>query len=278
MDTSRNSTYSPHQVVYFEGGLGSQLMSLFELTAKRRIFQGNVYTDFTYFDFPFQSTKNSIWRQWRLEEYGLPIDVLRSADFLEDEQVNRVFQRPSMAQHAKFLLKNDVYNNCSLDSVKLPFGVYEDSPTDNYLDSCQGSYGAIHLRRGDYLKVASHLITFNHLYRCLQDIVEIFPENSFFFSDSKLKLVHRAKLQKLFKSVGKSIFLPSPRNNSNDIAVHNMMRKASVLIASNSTYSYSAAILNNLESAKIFVPKIFNKGEAASMNSVYSSVKRFNLY
>ena len=89
--------------------------------------------------------------------------------------------------------------------------------------------------------------------------------------------MNRARIKELFKGLRKELQIVDD-HRFNDIEVHSIMRKSSILIVGNSTFSFSAALLNGRPDAKIYVPKVFNSDEASAMNAVYASVTKFSVY
>ena len=111
----------------------------------------------------------------------------------------------------------------------------------------------------------------------LRELKDILPPLSFLFTDSKFNLVNRARIKVLFKGLRKELQIVDD-HRFNDIEIHSIMRKSCFLIVGNSTFSFSAALLNGRPDAKIYVPKVFNSDEASAMNAVYASVTKFSVY
>jgi hypothetical protein len=106
-------------------------------------------------------------------------------------------------------------------------------------------YLCIHVRRGDYVNVASHLVAdgeFINLARKFSGLVD----NLVVISDSPIGPDFRSALSSYFKRVS---FL----DNTDPFTAHRIMRSARVLICSNSQFSLIAAALN--PTALVLIPK-----------------------
>jgi len=126
----------------------------------------------------------------------------------------------------------------------------------------------IHMRRGDYLNVASHVVNdddfiniacnFSHL---LNKIIVL--------SDSKIQTNITNYIELKYKN---SHFLDS----IDAFSAHCIMRQASILICSNSQFSLSAALLN--KKALIVVPSQWFGGKDRVLETSIHSRCRFQFF
>ena len=116
------------------------------------------------------------------------------------------------------------------------------------------SYGVIHLRKGDYLFVASHLIKEEQVINLLSKISEFLPGIIFIASDGEIDQL----LPDWFMINKPDIRLELIEKDIDPIILHDLMRNSRILVAANSTFSFSAALLSS-ERTISFIPQIFYK-------------------
>lgn len=256
--------------------MGSQLLALIEYHAKNRIFGRSVFADTSYFHTSQQKKGSSnLNRPWRITAYGYPIDYFLRENAQASTFASTKSSRVTVKEHAQFLLENHIFSALNPNEITFPYTYLGNSVKT--LISQQEEFGDIHLRRGDFRKVASHLVSLTEVIDKLKELEDVLPPLSFLFTDSKLNFVSRARIKALFKGLRKELQIVD-YDRFSDIEVHSVMRKSSLLIVGNSTFSYSATLLNTRPDAKIYVPKVFNSDEASAMNAVYTSVTKFSVY
>jgi hypothetical protein len=116
------------------------------------------------------------------------------------------------------------------------------------------SYGAIHLRKGDYLFVASHLITEKQVIELISKISDFLPDKIFVTSDGEID----ESIFDWFKINKPTIQVFQAEKEIDPYILHDLMRNSRLLIAANSTFSFSAALLSS-EKTIAFIPQIFYK-------------------
>jgi hypothetical protein len=109
----------------------------------------------------------------------------------------------------------------------------------------------IHVRRGDYLNVASYVIPASHFIQ-ISDILHNIPRAKLFVvSDTELE----GQLKTFFESKRALVL------EGGDIyLIHALMRMSDILVCSNSQFSFSAALLNRNQLSLIprsFITKSF---------------------
>ena len=227
-------------VVTFTGGMGAQIIS-----AAIYFYYKNegkeVYADLSYFSHSEHVATEgkkgdvSYWG-WQLQHFKLYPESFKTHQASKLQKYHLIKDgAEKLSTGIMALGKNSVQEYFKVDELLgkyLPLEIYKD-------------YVCVHIRRGDYVNVASHVIkdsTFieltNRLAGLLSSIVII--------SDSPIDLSFRREICISYQN---PIFL----DNIDAVAAHCVMRNASVLVCSNSQFSLIAAILN--KRALVFLPK-----------------------
>jgi hypothetical protein len=230
-------------IITFTGGMGAQILSAAIYFSMRNAGK-EVYADLTYFDTPEsiaiegQIGQPSHWA-WQLKPFGLmPSDFesyagekVASEDLIVDGS-----RKISLALNA--LQSKDIQHYFPIAN-----------PTTTY-DFDGTNYVCVHIRRGDYLNVASHLISdevfleSTHKFSSLCDTLVVVSDSS----------ISQSLKNNFYNQYKNCVFL----DNIDAISTHYLMRKASVLICSNSQFSLTAAALNT--TGLVLIPK--NWGDA----------------
>lgn len=228
-------------VVTFTGGMGAQVISAAVYFSIKNAGHA-VYADFSYFDQPEsiaevgRSGECSHWA-WQLDSFGLspasfnvPSKDLakHDADILHDGERKLALGLGALALPEVQTL------------LKIPASVVDILPAQ-FLDG----YLCIHVRRGDYVNVASHLVAddeFMALARKFSGLVGSVAV----ISDSPIGPEFRATISSSFSN---ACFF----DNTDAFTAHRIMRSARILICSNSQFSLIAAALN--PSALVLIPK-----------------------
>lgn len=227
-------------MVTFTGGMGAQVISAAIYFSMKRAGQA-VYADLSYFDEPEsvaqagQDGRCSHWA-WQLNLFGLtpaafetnPALTRRNANYLVDgpqklDQALKALRQPEVREHFKVPV--------GLDDVLPDWGA------DKYL--------CIHVRRGDYVNVASHLVSDEEFIAQAGKFARL-VDRVVVLSDSPLSETFRAAIAAQF---AQARFLAQTDVES----AHRVMRQASILICSNSQFSLIAAALN--PQALALIPK-----------------------
>lgn len=227
-------------VVTFTGGMGAQIISS-AIYFSMRISGRPVYAEMSYFDKPERvavvgkAGDCSHW-SWQLKPFGLSpasFDTLaglnkRNADILQDGPQKLELGLKALAQPEvqKFF--------------EIPAGVSDILP-GKYAEG----FLCMHVRRGDYVNVASHLVAdgeFINLAKNFSGLVNC----AVVISDSPVGTDFRNAVASFFKEVS---FL----DNTDAYTAHRVMRNARILICSNSQFSLFAALLN--PEALVLIPK-----------------------
>ncbi len=240
-------------LVHIEGGLGSQILGAITFwNLQDKLGEEKVRCDLSYFSGQAQS--NKLWN-YELGNFNLPITEFKKfeskgkhnllkakRDFLSDEEIiDDYWQKSRLKYLSKFYYDRSQIFAYFTEMTSLK----PDHP-----------FTAIHIRRGDYLQVASKIITIDDYIRILDVIKDLISEKVIVVSDSEISDEVKSKLQKTLKG-SNLIYLDAPELDP--FNTHCLLREAKLLITANSTYSFSAGLLGQQEQ-KVFSPMQFHSG------------------
>jgi hypothetical protein len=129
-------------------------------------------------------------------------------------------------------------------------------------------YLCLHVRRGDYLNVASHLISSKELDGIASQFGGL-VDRILILSDSPIGADEFESVRSKFS--GRINVIDS---DPDPILAHSLMRNAAVLICSNSQFSLSAGLLSN--GLKI-IPKVWFGADASQINLAVSRLSDFSV-
>jgi hypothetical protein len=242
-------------LVSFTGGLGAQLLSsaiYYDLIEKGY----KVAADLNYFSKDEKTSvllKNGLthWN-WQLDSFGI-----KKADFSTFVQ-KRVVYLPD--GHLKSVLACNAFLNLNIKNKfkKLSF--------DDLTNKCLHEYNfilpkeyfiCIHVRRGDYLNVASYIVP-EAFFELISLKFKGIIETIIVFTDGELDQSFIRILNNNFSKV-----LLFENSCLDPFTTHTIMRHSKVFIGSNSQYSFTAGVLNdNL----VIMPKIWFGKELDELN------------
>jgi hypothetical protein len=243
------------KLVYIEGGLGSQILGVISFWERQERFGvEKAKCDLSYFR---DQDRGNLWN-WELDRFQIKLNELQpyesstikntwklKADFLSDMEIDVDYWVQTRKKYlSRFQVDLDLVNDF-IASVA-GFGDSE-------------SYGAVHVRRGDYLKVASRVIRFDEYLTFLKSVRELIPRNFLIVSDSRLQEQEKESLIKFFGKSQNLVFLDDPQLDP--FLIHCILRQADVLVTSNPTFSFSAALLGK-SGQRAFSPVNFHSGES----------------
>lgn len=227
-------------VITFTGGMGAQIISAaiyFSLRAQGKA----VYADLSYFDQSVhlatvgKAGDVSHWA-WQLDAFGLNKETFEPLPGYSRREVELVEDGPEkMVRGLRALQQPEIQSRFAINSEVqdvLPSGFSE-------------GYLCVHVRRGDYVNVASHLVSdeeFFHLARKFVGLVR----HMVVVSDSPIEAAFRERIAQGYEQAA---FLDSV----DVFTSHRVMRNARILVCSNSQFSLIAALLNT--SALVVLPK-----------------------
>lgn len=227
-------------VVTFTGGMGAQIISAaiyFSLRNEGRA----VYADCSYFDRAERiasvgtSSEVSHW-SWQLEPFGLLRGSFETAPGLSKRDVELIEDgSKKIALGMKALRQPEVQKHFAI-----VMGVDDILPA-----GFSSGYLCIHVRRGDYVNVASHLVA---------DYEFIELAGKFMGLVRHLAVVSDSPIDEPFRQAASSGYEQAVfMDNIDAFTSHRIMRNARILICSNSQFSLIAALLN--PRALVVLPK-----------------------
>lgn len=256
--TKYQRTFSVYhkKLVYIEGGLGSQILSVISFWERQeRYGVENAKCDITYFSTP---NRENLWN-WELDQYRISLIELKK---FESDGYRKILRMKS-----DFLSEIELNTNYWIEVRKKYFSRFQFGPelVPEFIQRVTKSkelkpYGAVHIRRGDYLKVASKVINFDEYMLLLQSIHKLVPKDLLIISDSQLQNQEKETLVNIFGQSHNLVFLDDPQLDP--FLIHCILREADLLVTSNSTFSFSAALLGK-SGQLAFSPVQFHSGQNA---------------
>jgi hypothetical protein len=233
------------KIITFTGGLGAQILSASIYYYFRDIGE-EIYADLNYFKQPeskaiIGTNAPSHWK-YELGEYGIPIDQFETKKYYRFlKYLNRYDVIPDGAEKIRLALMA-LHNPKIKKLFEIPEQIiYEcNDIIHNY------NYLCIHIRRGDYLNVASRLVGENEYIDLAKSFADLVRQ-VIIISDSEPSVQFKNNLKIHFNNNCSYVI------GGNVHVAHALMRKSKYLICSNSQYSLSAALLNDV-AAQVFIP------------------------
>lgn len=227
-------------VVAFAGGMGTQIIQAAVYFSLKKAGR-SVYADLSYFATESRMAEVGNPGQlthwfWQLDQFGLPQSSFEQQAGLDKHNADILHDGARMVELGlKALADPEIqhkFQDISSDRSALP-------------DEVWSGFLCIHIRRGDYVNVASHLIQDEEFIRLINKFSGL-VKHAVVLSDSPIPQDFRDAVLPAFESV---YFL----DNIDPYTSHRIMRNARLLICSNSTFSLTAATLN--PSALVIIPK-----------------------
>ncbi len=190
---------------------GLQILNLNNSLEKYFQFEGKEFTDYKFNDLESKNIKNI-------------------RDFCADKIVV-VHDGPNKAKLFINAMQDEIIKNKFYATSK----EWEKIVKDNNINFQDTVF--LHLRRGDYLNVASHLISTDDIIRIFRKLPKVI-KNTIVFSDSKKEdnLNFISELENIFNEV-------KWMDKIDNVNAHKIMTEASFLVCSNSQFSTTAAYL-----------------------------------
>lgn len=254
-------------VVPIGGGLGAQILGVALIDFLRDSAQKNhtpePFSDLSYFSLsPTAFPELSIY-EWQLDYYGIARSEIE--DVPPPSKPNRI--RKLLSSGPKWLDDGSIERQELLIMAlsqtrsrtfsRFPITGSHLRETAELLSDLGSDHCVVHLRRGDYLNVASHIVADQDLLPVLGGLIQTGIRSLLFISDSEVNLDffrrHLPSTIRLKCIVGGDLYLS-----------HALMRRAKVLITSNSQFSLSAALLN--PHGLCLVPRVWFSGRHANLN------------
>jgi hypothetical protein len=250
------TNFHHNDLIHIEGGLGSQILGAVNFwNLQDKLGEEHARCDLSYFSEEAQS--NGLW-PYELWRFNIPIsefkkfestskrNLLKSKrDFLTNDELTQDYWEMSRLRHL---------SRFNFDRSKI-FAYF----TEIMEFKPEVPFTAIHIRRGDYLQVASKIITVDDYVQVVEALPNLLSERVLIISDSEVSDADKSKLQNALE-VSELIYLDKP--GLDPFNVHCLLREAKLLITSNSTYSFSAGLLGR-NGQTVFSPMQFQSGEGS---------------
>jgi len=218
----------------------------------------------------FQEDSGLTHWKWELGHYGI---ALPSSN--EKSEYSSKLRPLSDLEHIAFIRKYNLLHitNEIIDIFPI-LSSQEKKMRTIFKNGNVANYGVIHIRKGDYLKVATKIFGTKEISTLLSRIGDIVPPDVVILSDGALSEREKDILGLKLRN---PIFVDST-NNQDKFLAHDLMREAHVLITGNSTFSFSAALLNNITDARIFFPTDWYGGSNPNWSSVFQDFSDFAIF
>lgn len=265
---SQNPSHASEVFVTFTGGLGAQIFSAaiyYDFKSKGRA----VYADVDYFKEPGRTAtvgnkgEISHWN-YELGEYGLPLEGFSTKKF-EKTFFKRNMPHVISDGAEKMELAIEALRH---QEMKRLFPIKYSVAEECRRITGGNDYLCIHIRRGDYVNVASHLIDdmdFVNLAKSLSNFVTAV----IVISDSEVSGLIKEGLSRLFRHCSFVV-------GGNVHSAHALIRQAKYLVCSNSQFSLSAALLNEV-GQQVFVPTKWFGDVDANIQMPINALCRFQV-
>jgi hypothetical protein len=244
-------------IVTFTGGMGAQILSAAIYFSIRNSGK-EAYADLSYFDkLPVLATEGEIGQisqwNWQLDPFGLQPHHFETHPGKNTSREDVIVDGPRKIQLGLSSLQNrDIQKNFTI--LRAPVNCFG-------LNGIQ--YICVHIRRGDYINVATHLIPDEEFLNIANKFSSL-CSNVVIVSDSTISPELKNRFSAQFKTC---IFL----DDIDALTTHYIMRNAAILICSNSQFSLVTGTLN--ESGLVLIPK--NWGDADGIAETVSLFGNF---
>jgi hypothetical protein len=255
------------KIVPIEGGLGAQIFGVMLYEFLKKTEHDPVLADVRYFDSaPRQAEKGegiNIYA-WDLDYYNISIqsyrhELPRLPGLIRRKLFNKYFRfgAPTILLDGTAERLNYLEKAWSCDWEHL-FPIQEENrKTASRILQSPMRTTVVHLRRGDYLNVASHVVTDAYVVPLLTRLVNLGIKRIVFLSDSEIPIEFYTNaipgIDEIIQISSEDVFLS-----------HALLRLASCVVISNSQFSLSAAVLNR--QATIFSPRKWFSGKGENLH------------
>ena len=264
---------------YFEGGLGSQILAYIEFINRRNNSNQLTFTETSYFDVnQVFNQENGVthWR-WRLDHYGIELEELRKFNKYNVKNISKL-RRPNKSEYSEHIKINKLWTPTKRALELLLIQSTKENREEVFFSGSKVSdYGVVHIRKGDYLKVATKLIDVNSIEIILRKLKSSLPKYLVIVSDGTITTNERKKLNSTCNALKLSEikFYDKSNYSVDETLVHDLMRSANFLLTSNSTFSFTAGLLNNVDNRLVVFPSSFYGGSDIVLDSLYQTHSQY---
>ncbi len=252
------------KIVYFEGGLGSQMLAYIEYNERNKSSNKPIFANLDYFknienDFT-DETGLSRWT-WKLDQYGIYQNEFKEITKIQ-KLINKYFK---VRQHNNTEIFYNFREKNSENYQKI-FAINNEVVEKYLLEKFRadkGDFGVIHIRRGDYLNVALKVVSVEEMIKLINKIKKLLPKNVLISSDSFLSSSEKDLFSNTFAESNLVYIDP----HEDPVLVHNLMRSSTILVASNSTFSFTAGLLAKSGCMVFFPTNYYGQNRASDSRS-----------
>jgi hypothetical protein len=264
-------------IVPIGGGLGAQIFGVLLVEFLRQRFTPEtVFPDSSYFS---QQPRNasggegiSIFR-WEMDYYNLPRQRYASAppkapmQLLRRLGLSRLVHLEDGTVARQRLIREALESGIAWDEL-FPISPEHRAKAEGVLVPDDTSTAVVHLRRGDYLNVASHVVNDEAVIPVMAKLNRLGVRRFVLLSDGEIRRdFFSARLES-----GTDLVVFPPDDT---LGAHALMRLAKWLITSNSQFSLSAALLN--QSGLCVMPRVWYSGKSARLHSELASLSDWSI-
>lgn len=222
-----------------------------------------VYADLSYFNQPERlavvgNAGDCTHWGWQLSPFGLELSSFETDPALNKRNAKVIEDGVEKLELALKALADS--------SVQEAFPIPTD-PSDILDAELQGDYLCIHVRRGDYVNVSSHLVRDEEFVALAARFAGL-VKRVVVLSDSPISEALKTDVARLFE---RSSFL----DNTDAYAAHRIMRGSRILVCSNSQFSLIGAMLN--PRALLVIPKQWFGEEFRALEKPLGAMCQFQI-
>ncbi len=237
------------KIIPIEGGLGAQILTYTIINHFLKLGTP-IKVDLRYFqNIPkIAEVGNGLsYFKWELDYFGIDINSLKN--HTQINLIDRIAKNLPLKTHVK---DGEAYKlQCLKESLsnedwKSLFPIQNDDAVKAQEIIGNNGHIVVHIRKGDFLNVASHVTTEEMVIALLRKFKGCSISKLIIITDGSIEINR-------FKSELSFLQDISVHQNINNMLSHAIMRKASILITSNSQFSLTAGLLN--DSGLVIIPK-----------------------
>ena len=253
---------APRRTVFLEGGLGSQLLGMMTYLTRRQNDR-RWKCDVSYF-FPEVREPTfvgaGVRRPWELDRYGYE---LHSPAFTTSR---RSYFRRDYESEARD--ETETLAKISTRNWSTAFAIPPEARMRLNQLPLGGSarFAAMHVRRGDYLAVASRVVSIQESLGMARRLRALLPDTVVLLSDDPFTDSDREQVAEDLSGLN-CIFLEERDPHIS----HGIMRLSQVLVTSNSTFSWTASVMMEQDDAIALAPLKFFGEHQSALNSMFQA-------
>ena len=186
-------------------------------------------------------------RPWELHNYGINLASVRA---------NSVKYRPLFNSYEKISKENRPFFATLLDrnwSKTFPIVNGARNTLASTIGLTDQDYCVVHLRRGDYIQFSSKIVDLSAVLKLCDSIKLLLPQTIIFVSDDPFSILERNVVQSQLHRHDIHFL-----DDIDQHICHGIMRMAKILVASNSTFSWTASLMSEKTNSLTFSPTTFS--------------------